>query len=127
MKDQAKEEKKEKEAREKEEHSIQVARHQQDDKQRAIQLMNDMQQRVNMLSEPNLELEPCNVVSVWGQNLGLVRHLFNSEMKIKRAYGWIGSWVTYPEYFHSKQFLGCQTHFYHQNAIMSICVNKFLL
>ena len=54
MKDQAKEEKKEKEAREKEEHSIQVARHQQDDKQRAIQLMNDMQQRVNMLSEPNL-------------------------------------------------------------------------
>ena len=118
MKDQAKEEKKEKEAREKEEHSIQVARYQQDDRQRAIQLMNNMRQRVNMLSKPNLELEPCNVVSVWGQNLGLVRQLFNSEMKIKRAYGWIGSWVTCPEYFHSKQFLGCQIHFYHQNAIM---------
>ena len=46
MKDQAKGEKKEKEAREKEEHSIQVVRHQQDDHQRAIQLMNVRRQRV---------------------------------------------------------------------------------
>ena len=36
MKGQAKEEKKEKKAREKKEQSIQVARHQQDDHQRAI-------------------------------------------------------------------------------------------
>ena len=48
--------------------------------------MNDWWQRVNMLSEPNLELEPRNAVSVQRQNLGLVRRLFNSEMKIKQVY-----------------------------------------
>ena len=66
--------------------------------------MNDRRQRVNMLSESNLELQPCNVVSVRHQNLGLVRRLFNSEMKIKGVYDWIGSLATYPEYFHLLYF-----------------------
>ena len=48
--------------------------------------MNERRQRVNMLSEPNLELEPCNVVSVRHQNLGLVRRLSSSKMKIKHFY-----------------------------------------
>ena len=66
--------------------------------------MNDRQQRVNMLSESNLELEPCNVVSVRHQNLALVRQLFNSEMKIKHVYDWTGSLATYLEYFHLLDF-----------------------
>ena len=66
--------------------------------------MNDRRRRVNMLSEPNLELEPCNVASVRHQNLGLVRRLFNSEMNIKHVYDWIDSLATYPEYFHLVDF-----------------------
>ena len=57
-----------------------------------------------MLSEHNLEHEPCNVVSVWHQDLGLVRRLLNSEMKIKHVYDWIGSLATYPKYFHLVDF-----------------------